>query len=230
MLELLKEQVYEANLALVKHQLVIFTWGNVSAIDPSRKYVVIKPSGVAYETMTKEDMVVVDLNGHVIEGKLKPSSDTRTHLELYKAFDSINAVVHTHSKWATIFAQSKKAIPIFGTTHADYFNQSIPITAPMDKASVEHDYELNTGKVIVDYMKTHAMNPMHCPGILVSEHGPFTFGKNAMDAVYHAKVLEAVADMAYHTLMLREDKSLINESLLKKHFERKHGKNKYYGQ
>ncbi|MFP4286939.1 MAG: L-ribulose-5-phosphate 4-epimerase [Candidatus Izemoplasmataceae bacterium] len=230
MLEQLKDQVYKANLMLVKQDLVIFTWGNVSEIDRKTNYVVIKPSGVSYEKMTKEDMVVVDLNGNVIEGNLKPSSDTLTHLELYKAFDNIQSVVHTHSKWATVFAQSKKEIPILGTTHADYFNQSIPLTRPLTNGEIESDYELNTGKVIVEHFKNNAINPVHCPGVLVNEHGPFTFGKNALEAVYHAKVLETVADMAFQTLLLREDSTLINDALLKKHFDRKHGKNKYYGQ
>ncbi|MFH5881326.1 L-ribulose-5-phosphate 4-epimerase [Liberiplasma polymorphum] len=230
MLEALKEQVFKANLDLVKYELVIFTWGNVSAIDESGKYVVIKPSGIDYSNMQARDMVVVDLEGNIIEGTLKPSSDTFTHLEIYKAFKSVKAVVHTHSKWATIFAQAKRPIPIFGTTHADYFNQAIPVTKMMSETMIKEDYEKNTGKIIVDTFKENTINPVHCPGVIVSEHGPFTWGENPSDAVHNAVVLETIAEMAYHTMMIREDAYEIQEALLTKHYERKHGKNKYYGQ
>ncbi len=230
MLEDLKKQVCQANLDLVKHDLVILTWGNVSAFDEKTKYVVIKPSGVDYDTMQPNDMVIVDLDGKVIEGDLKPSSDTLTHLEIYKHFEGVTAVVHTHSKWATIFAQSQKQIPALGTTHADYFNQAIPLTKAMDKPLIDNDYELNTGKVIVDLFTQENINPLYCPAVLVNEHGPFAWGSGIGKAVENAVVLEYVAEMAYHTLNIRSSLDSMSKALHDKHFYRKHGKNKYYGQ
>jgi L-ribulose-5-phosphate 4-epimerase len=230
MLESLKQKVFDANLALVKHNLVIFTWGNVSAYDEASSYVVIKPSGVSYDHLKPEDMVVVDLNGNVIEGHLKPSSDTQTHLELYKSFKGVKAIVHTHSKWATIFAQSKKNILALGTTHADYFNQDIPVTRAMTQKEIEHDYEVNTGKVIVETFDNQKIDPIACPAVLVCEHGPFVWGKDLDEAIHNSVVLEYIAEMAHQTLALREDDQSMQEPLLKKHYNRKHGKNAYYGQ
>ncbi len=230
MLETLKKRVYEANLDLVKQNLVIYTWGNVSAYDPNSGYVVIKPSGVAYETMQVEDMVVVDLEGNVIEGDLKPSSDTMTHLEIYKHFKGVKAVVHTHSKWATIFAQSGQVIPPFGTTHADYFNRAVPLTRPMQADEIKNDYEKNTGLIIIETFKEQAIDPRHCPGVLIHEHGPFTWGKDPKEAVHNAVVLETIAEMAYRTMMLKGNNAAMERNLLEKHFKRKHGKNRYYGQ
>lgn len=230
MLESLKEKVYQANLDLVKYNLVIFTWGNVSAFDTETNYVVIKPSGVDYESMKANDMVVVDLDGNIIEGKLKPSSDTLTHLEIYKHFKGVKSVVHTHSKWATVFAQSQKSIPPLGTTHADYFNQAIPVTPVMTKETIEKDYELNTGKIIIETFKEGDINPLYCPSVLVNEHGPFSWGKDTDEAVHNAVVLEYLAEMAHRTLSLRKSQDSMNKDLHYKHFYRKHGKNKYYGQ
>ncbi len=227
MLEELKEKVYQANLALVKHGLVIFTWGNVSAIDRRTKYVVIKPSGVDYETMKASDMVVVDLNGKVVEGNLNPSSDTPTHIALYKAFPEIGGVVHTHSTYATAWAQAGLNIPNIGTTHADYFYKDIPCTVDMTKAEVEGNYELETGNVIVKCFE--GMNPMHTPGVLVKNHGPFSWGKDADEAVYNAVVMEEVAKMASISLSLNPNLKM-NPLLVEKHFSRKHGPNAYYGQ
>ncbi|MGS0973069.1 MAG: L-ribulose-5-phosphate 4-epimerase [Candidatus Izemoplasmataceae bacterium] len=230
MLETLKQEVLQANLDLVKHHLVLFTWGNVSAYDEETKLVVIKPSGVSYEQMSASDMVVVDLDGHIIEGELKPSSDTPTHLALYKAFKGIKAVVHTHAKYSTIFAQSKKAIPAFGTTHADYFASDIPVTRTMTRNEINGEYELETGHVIIERFKELALDPLSCPSVLVSEHGPFSWGDSCANAVHNAAVLEYVAHMAFETSLLRDDQFSMNQDLLKKHFSRKHGKNAYYGQ
>lgn len=227
MLEELKEKVYQANLALVKHGLVLFTWGNVSAIDRGTNYVVIKPSGVDYETMTASDMVVVDLNGKVIEGNLNPSSDTPTHIALYKAFPEIGGVVHTHSTYATAWAQAGLDLPNIGTTHADYFYKDIPCTADMTKSEVEGSYELETGNVIVK--RFEGMNPMHTPGVLVKNHGPFSWGKDADEAVYNAVVMEEVAKMASISFGLNPHLKM-NPLLVEKHFNRKHGPNAYYGQ
>lgn len=229
MLDGLKQQVYQANLDLVKHGLVIFTWGNVSAIDKTRQYVVIKPSGVKYEDMKVDDMVVVDLKGNTIEGSLKPSSDTMTHIELYKQFPHVNGVVHTHSKWATIYSQLKRQIPALGTTHADYFNQAIPVTRQLRETEITTDYEWNTGKVIVETFRNNRINPLHCPAVLVHEHGPFTWGDSVDNAVHNAVVLEYLAEMAYHVEALQDAPSM-NPHLRNKHFSRKHGKNAYYGQ
>lgn len=227
MLEQLKEKVYKANLALVQHGLVIFTWGNVSAIDRETNLVVIKPSGVDYESMKASDMVVVDLDGNVIEGELKPSSDTPTHIALYRAFPEIGGVVHTHSTYATAWAQAGLDIPNIGTTHADYFYKDIPCTNDMTQQEVETHYELETGNVIVK--RFQGMNPMHTPGVLVKNHGPFSWGKDADEAVYNAVVMEEVAKMASISLNINPQLKM-NSLLIEKHFSRKHGPNAYYGQ
>ncbi len=227
MLEALKEEVFKANLSLVKHGLVLFTWGNVSGIDRNENLLVIKPSGVSYDDMQPNDMVVVDLNGKVIEGKFKPSSDTLTHIELYKAFPEIGGIVHTHSTYAVAWAQALKAIPALGTTHADHFYGEIPCTRILTQEEVDRGYEKETGMVIVDTFKN--INPLHMPGVLVGNHGPFAWGTNAGKAVYNAVVLEEVARMALLTFQLGNENP-INQYLLEKHFNRKHGKNAYYGQ
>jgi L-ribulose-5-phosphate 4-epimerase len=227
MLSELKQEVWEANLDLVKYGLVIFTWGNVSGIDRERGLVVIKPSGVSYEEMKEDDMVVVGMDGNIVEGRLKPSSDTATHLVLYKAFPQIGGVVHTHSSWATSWAQAGKAIPGLGTTHADYFYGPIPCTRKLTKPEISSAYELETGNVIVETFT--GLDPMAVPGVLVSNHAPFSWGKNPHEAVHNAKVLEEVAMMAYHTLQINPS-ATIDQFLLDKHYFRKHGKNAYYGQ
>ena len=235
MLEELKEKVFRANLDLVKHGLVIFTWGNVSAIDRTTGLVVIKPSGVSYETMRAEDMVVVDLDGNVVEGDLRPSSDTPTHLVLYRAFPEIGGVVHTHSTYATAWAQAGLDIPNIGTTHADYFHDDIPCTRDMKKSEVFGEYEKETGNVIVERFK--GMNPVDTPAVLVKNHGPFTWGTDADNAVHNAVVLEQVAKMGFvavtlnlSTLDLVNHKPSMNKLLIEKHYSRKHGPNAYYGQ
>lgn len=227
MVKSLKEKVFQANLDLVKHGLVIFTWGNVSAIDREKGLVVIKPSGVSYEDMKAEDMVVLDLDGNIIEGTLKPSSDTPTHLALYKAFPEVGGIVHTHSTYATAWAQAGCDIPSIGTTHADYFSGAIPCTRKMTKEEVEGAYELETGNVIIERFKE--LNPTHIPGVLVENHGPFSWGKDANEAVYNAVVMEQVAKMAYISFNINPQLSM-NSYLITKHFERKHGPNAYYGQ
>ena len=227
MLEKLKEEVFKANLDLVKHGLVIFTWGNVSAIDRATGLVVIKPSGVSYEDMKADDMVVIDLEGKVVEGKLKPSSDTATHLILYKSFPNIGGVVHTHSTFATSWAQAGMNIPNIGTTHSDYFSDAIPCTREMTLQEVEGEYELETGNVIVDRFK--GLNPDFIPGVLVKNHGPFSWGKDAHDAVHNAVVMEQVAKMAYISYGVNPDLTMSN-NLIQKHFFRKHGPGAYYGQ
>ena len=227
MLEKLKEQVLQANLDLVKHGLVIFTWGNVSGIDRDKGFVVIKPSGVAYHKMKPKDMVVLNLYGQVVEGTLKPSSDAPTHLVLYRQFLTIGGVAHTHSEWATSWAQAGKAIPAIGTTHADYFYGEIPCTRKMTKAEIEGEYELETGRVIVETFKN--LNPEQIPGVLVNNHGPFTWGTDADNAVHNAVVLEEVSKMAFRSFVLNPETKMEKE-LLDKHFLRKHGKNAYYGQ
>lgn len=227
-LEQLKQQVLEANLALPRHGMVTFTWGNVSGIDRERGLVVIKPSGVPYETMGIEDMVVVDLDGNVREGKLKPSSDTPTHLVLYRTFAGIGGIVHTHSPSATSWAQAGRAIPAFGTTHADYFYGEIPCTRPMTKEEVAGDYEAETGNVIAETFKER--DPLAVPGVLVHGHAPFAWGKDPDEAVHNAVVLEEVAKMGLNTLLLNPDARPISQALLDKHYLRKHGKNAYYGQ
>ena len=228
MLEKLKEEVWKANLELPKHGLVTFTWGNVSGIDREQGLVVIKPSGVEYEGMTAEDMVVVDLDGNVVEGKWKPSSDTATHLVLYKAFPNIGGVVHTHSRWATSWAQAGRGIPAYGTTHGDYFYGEIPCTRKMTPEEIAGAYEHETGNVIAETFKDKAADDI--PAVLVHSHGPFTWGKNAYNAVHNAVVLEELAFMAYHTEELTPDVSTMQQELLDKHYLRKHGKNAYYGQ
>jgi L-ribulose-5-phosphate 4-epimerase len=228
MLEQLKEAVYRANMDLVAHGLVIFTWGNVSGIDRERGLVVIKPSGVDYATMKPSDMVVVDLaTGKVVDGELRPSSDTPTHLELYRAFPEIQGVVHTHSTYATAWAQAGKDIPNIGTTHADYFHDAIPCTADMTAEEVCGDYELQTGKVIVK--RFEGLQPMHTPGVLVKNHGPFSWGKSPADAVHNAVVMEQVAKMAFIAFVVNPQLTM-NPLLVEKHFNRKHGPNAYYGQ
>jgi len=227
MLEELKKEVWQANLDLVKHGLVLFTWGNASAIDREKGLVVIKPSGVAYDEMKPEDMVVVDMAGRVVEGRLKPSSDTPTHLVLYKAFGAIGGVVHTHSTYATAWAQAGRDIPDLGTTHADYFGGDIPCTADMTREEVEGDYERETGEVIV--RRFAGIDPVHVPGVLVKNHGPFSWGKDAAEAVYHAAVMEEVAKMAAVTLGINPQATM-NPHLTEKHFSRKHGPGAYYGQ
>ena len=223
----LKQQVFQANIDIVKHGLVIFTWGNVSAIDRERKLVVIKPSGVSYDNMNSDDMVVVDMNGNVVEGKYKPSSDTATHLELYKAFPKIGGIVHTHSTYATAWAQAGLDIPNIGTTHADYFSDDIPCTRDMTEAEVKGDYEKDTGTVIIERFKD--LNPVHIPGVLVKNHGPFSWGSNADDAVHNAVVLEQVAKMAFISNQVNPNLTM-NKLLIQKHFSRKHGPDAYYGQ
>jgi L-ribulose-5-phosphate 4-epimerase len=228
MLENLKKMVLEANLELPKKGLVTYTWGNVSGIDRASGLIVIKPSGVPYEDLKIEHLVVLDLDGNVVEGKLNPSSDTPTHLELYRKFSEIGGVVHTHSRWATLWSQSGKGIPALGTTHADYFYGEIPCTRKMTDSEIKGEYELETGKVIVETFER--INPVYVPGILVNNHGPFTWGKDASEAVHNAVVLEEVAMMAYYTCSLTPGISQINQVLLDKHFLRKHGANAYYGQ
>jgi L-ribulose-5-phosphate 4-epimerase len=227
MVDDLKQLVFEANQELVRYGLVIFTWGNVSGIDREKGLVVIKPSGVSYEEMKATDMVVVDMEGRVMEGDLKPSSDTATHIVLYKAFPSVGGVVHTHSSWATSWAQAGKAIPALGTTHADYFYGPVPCTRKLTRQEVETAYELETGNVIVETFKN--LDPMAVPGILVNNHAPFSWGKTPHQAVHNAKVLEEVAMMAFHTLQI-DASATIDQFLLDKHYFRKHGKNAYYGQ
>jgi len=228
MLEKLKEKVYLANLDLVKHGLVIFTWGNVSEIDRESGYVIIKPSGVEYEKLSAEDMVVVDLDGKVIEGHFRPSSDTATHLEIYKAFGNINGVVHTHSTYATAFAQSGKSIPAMGTTHADYFYGDIPCTRELTQSEIETEYERNTGLVIAETFKN--LDPNAIPGCVVKSHGPFSWGSDCIQAVHNAKVLEECAKIESISMIINPHSHRIDQTLLDKHYNRKHGKKATYGQ
>lgn len=228
MLESLKQDVLEANKSLPKHGLVTLTWGNVSAIDESRTYVVIKPSGVAYDDLTIDSLVVLSLDGTVVEGNFSPSSDTPTHLELYRAFPKIGGIVHTHSAWATSWAQAGRAIPCYGTTHADYFYGDVPCTRPLNNEEIKDSYELNTGKVIIEALQGHEV--MAAPGILVSQHGPFSWGASAMKAVESAVVLEEVAKMASRCESINPKVQPVPNSLLDKHYFRKHGENAYYGQ
>ncbi|KAF1681496.1 L-ribulose-5-phosphate 4-epimerase [Bacillus mexicanus] len=228
MLETLKKEVLAANLKLQAYQLVTFTWGNVSGIDREKERIVIKPSGVEYSDLTADDLVVLNLKGEVVEGALKPSSDTPTHVYLYQAFPNIGGIVHTHSQWATSWAQSGRDIPPLGTTHADYFDSAIPCTREMYDEEIIHDYELNTGKVIAETFQQH--NYEQVPGVLVNNHGPFCWGTDALHAIHNAVVLETVAEMAYHSIMLNKDVNPINTVLHEKHFYRKHGANAYYGQ
>ncbi len=231
MLEKLKKEVFEANMLLPKHNLITFTWGNVSGIDRETGYIVIKPSGVEYDVMKAEDMAVVDLNGNRIEGNLNPSSDTPTHIELYKAFPGIGGIVHTHSRWATTFAQAGRGIPALGTTHADYFYGEIPCTRKMAPEEIRSAYEKETGTVIIERFKKGNIKPEDVPGVLVYSHGPFTWGTDSHNAVHNAVVLEEVAFMAWHNLVLSGGTiPPMQQELLDKHYLRKHGKNAYYGQ
>lgn len=232
MLSKLKEDVYLANISLVEKGLVTYTWGNVSGIDREQGRIVIKPSGVEYAKMSPDDMVVVDMNGNVVEGKYKPSSDLATHIELYNADQRIGGVVHTHSRMATSFSQSGQSIPAFGTTHADYFYGEIPCTRPLTKTEISGEYEKETGKVIVETFMSNEIDFIHIPAVLVHEHGPFTWGETPAEAVYHAVVLEEVANMALSTILLKASKKQtpMSNELLDKHFLRKHGANAYYGQ
>ena len=223
----LKQRVFEANILLPKYCLVTFTWGNVSEIDRKNGLVVIKPSGVSYEKMTANDIVIVDLDGHVIDGALKPSSDLPTHLELYKAFSDIGGVVHTHSVHATSFAQAGRGIPALGTTHADYFYGEIPVTRALTETEINSEYEQNTGKVIIE--RFNSINENEIPSVLVKNHGPFSWGKDACEAVHNAVVLEEIAKMAMNTIILGGGEPM-EQMLLDKHYLRKHGKSAYYGQ
>ncbi|HDH0401717.1 TPA: L-ribulose-5-phosphate 4-epimerase [Klebsiella pneumoniae] len=224
----LKQQVFEANMDLPRYGLVTFTWGNVSAIDRQRGLVVIKPSGIAYESMTVDDMSVVDLQGHVVEGRWRPSSDTATHLALYRRYPDLGGVVHTHSTHATAWAQAGLAIPALGTTHADYFFGDIPCTRALSAQEVDEAYELNTGQVIIETLGE--ANPLHTPGIVVYQHGPFAWGKDAHEAVHNAVVMEEVARMAWIARGINPPLQPIDSWLMNKHFQRKHGPNAYYGQ
>ncbi|SSI76321.1 L-ribulose-5-phosphate 4-epimerase UlaF [Klebsiella pneumoniae] len=224
----LKQQVFEANMDLPRYGLVTFTWGNVSAIDRQRGLVVIKPSGIAYESMTVDDMSVVDLQGHVVEGRWRPSSDTATHLALYRRYPDLGGVVHTHSTHATAWAQAGLAIPALGTTHADYFFGDIPCTRALSAQEVDEAYELNTGQVIIEALGE--ANPLHTPGIVVYQHGPFAWGKDAHEAVHNAVVMEEVARMAWIARGINPQLQPIDSWLMNKHFQRKHGPNVYYGQ
>ncbi|MBR2825296.1 MAG: L-ribulose-5-phosphate 4-epimerase [Solobacterium sp.] len=229
MLEELKKKVWEANLLLPKHNLVVFTWGNVSGIDREKNVMVIKPSGVEYDDMKPEDMVVVDIaTGEKVEGDLNPSSDTDTHLVLYRSFPNIGGIVHTHSKWAVSFAQAGMGIPAMGTTQGDYFYGEIPCTRKMTPEEINGQYELETGNVIVEAFKD--LNPDYVPGVLVHSHGPFTWGKDPFNAVHNSVVMEEVAFMDFHALMLNPASGSMQQELLDKHFLRKHGPNAYYGQ
>lgn len=228
MLESLKKYVYEANMELPKRGLITYTWGNVSGIDRETGYFVIKPSGVDYNLLKPEDMVVMDLEGNKIEGDLNPSSDTPTHIELYKAYPEVGGVVHTHSPWATSWAQASRYIPCYGTTHADYFYGDIPCARLLTPDEIEEDYEKNTGLVIIETLEE--INPMYVPGILCSNHGPFTWGKDAAHAVHNAVVLEEIAKMASRTEIINKNAKKAPKSMQDKHFMRKHGPNAYYGQ
>lgn len=230
MLQELKRQVYEANMLLLKYGLVTFTWGNVSAIDRESGLFVIKPSGVEYESMKPEDMVVMDLNGNRVEGKLRPSSDTPTHLELYKAFPEIGGIVHTHSSYATSWAQAGRSIPCYGTTHADYIYGEVPCVRCLTKEEIDEAYETNTGKLIVSEFKQRKKEIMAVPAVLCKNHGPFTWGKDAKDAVHNAVVLEEVAKMAYRTESINSKVEPAPQELQDKHYYRKHGAGAYYGQ
>ncbi len=224
------DAVLSANLELPKMGLVLFTWGNVSAIDRAAGEVAIKPSGVPYEHLRREQIVVTDLDGNVLSGSLRPSSDLMTHLALYRAFPDCNSVVHTHSRMATAWAQAGLSVPALGTTHADYFHGPIPCARKLTEAEIESGYEENTGKVIIETFQKHGIDPVAVPGVLVHSHGPFAWGKDAAQSVYHAAVLEEVCAMAYYTRMIHPAAPEADSYLLDKHYLRKHGKNAYYGQ
>ena len=228
MLEQLKQQVYEANMELPRRGLITYTWGNVSGIDRQSGLFVIKPSGVEYDVLTPDDMVVMDLDGNRVEGKYRPSSDTPTHLVLYRTFPEIGGIVHTHSPYATSWAQAKRPLPCYGTTHADYFYGEIPCARNLTPEEIESGYEENTGVVIVETFK--GKNPVHLPGVLCANHGPFTWGKDAAQAVYNAVVLEEIAKMALFTERLNPNAAPAPQAMQDKHFLRKHGPNAYYGQ
>ncbi|PZE20006.1 L-ribulose-5-phosphate 4-epimerase [Paenibacillus xerothermodurans] len=228
MLEQLKQEVLEANLDLPKFKMITFTWGNVSGIDREAGLIVIKPSGVPYEELRRDDMVVVDVEGNVVEGRLRPSSDTPTHLVLYKSFPKIGGIVHTHSPWATSWAQAGRCIPALGTTHADYFYGELPCTRKMTEEEINGAYEVETGNVIVETFQ--GIDPMQVPGVLVHCHAPFAWGKDAHDAVHNAVVLEEVAKLALQTYTLNTNVAAMEQCLLDRHFLRKHGANAYYGQ
>ncbi len=230
MLEQLKEAVLRANLELPKKNLVTYTWGNVSGIDREKGLVVIKPSGVPYDELKAEDMVVLDMEGNIVEGNLRPSSDTPTHIALYREYPALGGVVHTHSRYATIWAQAGLSIPPLGTTHADYFYGPIPCTRPLTKEEIEGEYELNTGKVIIETFNNAGINPVYVPGVVVQSHGPFAWGKNPDEAVHNAVVMEEVGMMALNTKLLNPAIPDVDAYLLDKHFMRKHGPGAYYGQ
>lgn len=230
MLEELRKQVYEANMELPRRNLVTYTWGNVSGIDRENGLVVIKPSGVEYDELTPENLVVLDLDGNRVEGELNPSSDTKTHLELYKAFPTLGGIVHTHSPYAVAWAQAGRDIPCYGTTHADYFYGAVPCARHLTKEELDEDYEKNTGKVIIETFTNRGIDPVAVPGVICHSHGPFTWGKDAAQAVYHAVVLEEVARMAILTLTIDPGALPAPQHVLDKHFMRKHGPNAYYGQ
>ena len=230
MLEELKQKVFEANMELPKRGLVTYTWGNVSGIDREKGLIAIKPSGVEYEEMTAEDMVIVDLEGNRVEGRYKPSSDTPTHIELYKRYEEIGGIVHTHSPEATAWAQACRSIPLYGTTHADYFYGSIPCARSLTMQEINEAYEKNTGLVIIEAFDNKELNPMYTPAVLCANHGPFAWGTDPADAVYHAVVLEEVARMARRTELINPQVKEAPEYLRDKHFYRKHGENAYYGQ
>ena len=230
MLEQLKKDVYEANMELPRRGLITYTWGNVSGRDAETGYFVIKPSGVDYDKLSPEDMVVVDLNGKVIEGKYRPSSDTPTHIELYKKYPEIGGIVHTHSPEATSWAQAGRSIPLYGTTHADYFYGPIPCARSLTKEEIEGEYERNTGLVIIETFEKNGINPVYTPGVLCVNHGPFTWGKDAAEAVHNAVVLEEVAKMATKTELINPKVKSAPDTIRDKHFFRKHGANAYYGQ
>ena len=230
MLEELKQRVYEANMLLPKYGLVTFTWGNASELDPKTQLFAIKPSGVDYDKLTPDDMVIMDLNGNKVEGKYNPSSDTPTHVELYKAFPDIRGVVHTHSSYATSWAQAGRSIPCYGTTHADYIYGEVPCVRCLTKEEIEAEYEVNTGKLIVSEFNRMGKDPMSVPAVLCKNHGPFTWGKSASDAVHNAVVLEEVAKMAYRAEVINPKVMSAPQELMDKHYYRKHGANAYYGQ
>lgn len=224
----LKQAAYEANMELQRRNLVVYTWGNVSQIDRDKGVIAIKPSGVAYEALTPDDMVIVDLDNNIVEGKLRPSSDTKTHTHLYRHFDTIGGVTHTHSTYATAWAQTQQAIPCYGTTHADYAYGEIPCTAVMTDEQITRDYEEETGVQITDCFATRS--PVEVPMVIVAGHAPFTWGKSAAEAVYHAVILEEIARMAYLTRTLDSQVAPLKQGIVDKHYLRKHGKNAYYGQ
>lgn len=226
----LKKKVFEGNLELVEYGLVLLTWGNVSAYDKERGVVAIKPSGVPYEKMKVDDIVVLDLNGKIIEGNLRPSTDTATHLEIYKAYPQIGSVIHTHSKWATIWAQMRMDMPCMGTTHADFFYGSIPCTREINDHEINENYEKITGEIIVETFKRLGRNPLEVPGVLAYGHAPFTWGKDVDTAVKHSIVLERIAEMSYYTLFNSKAPAPLKQSIIEKHYNRKFGPNAYYGQ